>query len=151
MGKNWHIASAWVLVSTQRTRSNWSIDAITCAEWYIITKSFINIFWNFQGLLIPCEEVCILSIHDHPRWGVWHVRFVFQLSHQTLWQNWWDLCSNYLIQLCLRIDEYMLQIFHQFWKEPFIYTDHTGLEALPSNKKWSIDGTGVPGFLRPVW
>ena len=28
---------------------------------------------------------------------------------------------------------------------------HTGLEALPSKKKWSIDGTGVPGFLRPVW
>ena len=29
--------------------------------------------------------------------------------------------------------------------------DHTGLEALPSKKKWSIDGTGVPGFLRLVW
>ena len=28
---------------------------------------------------------------------------------------------------------------------------HTGLEALPSKKKWSIDGTGVPEFLRPVW
>ena len=28
---------------------------------------------------------------------------------------------------------------------------HTGLEALPSKKKWSIDGTGVPGFLSPVW
>ena len=28
---------------------------------------------------------------------------------------------------------------------------HTGLEALPSKKKVSIDGTGVPGFLRPVW
>ena len=28
---------------------------------------------------------------------------------------------------------------------------HTGLEALPSKKKLSIDGTGVPGFLRPVW
>ena len=28
---------------------------------------------------------------------------------------------------------------------------HTGLEALPSKKKVSVDGTGVPGFLRPVW
>ena len=28
---------------------------------------------------------------------------------------------------------------------------HTGLEALLSKKKVSIDGTGVPGFLRPVW
>ena len=32
-----------------------------------------------------------------------------------------------------------------------VKTPHTGLEALPSQKKWSIDGTGVPGFLRPVW
>ena len=30
-------------------------------------------------------------------------------------------------------------------------TWHTGLEALPSKKKVSVDGTGVPGFLRPVW
>ena len=28
---------------------------------------------------------------------------------------------------------------------------HTSLEALTSKKKVSIDGTGVPGFLRPVW
>ena len=28
---------------------------------------------------------------------------------------------------------------------------HTGLEALPSKKKLSIDGTVVPGFLRCVW
>ena len=28
---------------------------------------------------------------------------------------------------------------------------HTGLEALPSKKKLSIDGTVVPGFLRRVW
>ena len=27
----------------------------------------------------------------------------------------------------------------------------TGLEALPSNKKVSVHGTGVPVFLRPVW
>ena len=30
-------------------------------------------------------------------------------------------------------------------------TGHTGLEALPSKKKLSIDGTGVPGFVRPWW
>ena len=28
---------------------------------------------------------------------------------------------------------------------------HTGLEAFPSKKKVSVHGTGVPGFLRPVW
>ena len=28
---------------------------------------------------------------------------------------------------------------------------HTGLEALPSQKKVSVHGTGVPVFLRPVW
>ena len=28
---------------------------------------------------------------------------------------------------------------------------HTGLEALPSKKKVSVHGTGVPVFLRPVW
>ena len=27
----------------------------------------------------------------------------------------------------------------------------TGLEALPSKKKVSVHGTGVPGSLRPVW
>ena len=30
-------------------------------------------------------------------------------------------------------------------------TCHTGLEALPSQKKVSVHGTGVPVFLRPVW
>ena len=31
------------------------------------------------------------------------------------------------------------------------FQKHTGLEALPSKKKVSVDGTGVPGFLTPVW
>ena len=31
------------------------------------------------------------------------------------------------------------------------YSDHTGLKALPSKKKVSIDGRGVPVFLRPMW
>ena len=36
----------------------------------------------------------------------------------------------------------------KIFQKPF---HHTGIEALPSKKKVSIDGTGVPGFLRPVW
>ena len=65
---------------------------------------------------------CILSICDHPGQGVKYVRFVFQLSHQTLWQNWWDLCFNYLIQLCLRIDEIHVANIPSILKRA-IYTD----------------------------
>ena len=64
------------------------------------------------------------------------------------------LILNFFVLCCVTLNLFSRsrsqQTINKLGDTSALTVQHTGLEALPSKKKWSIDWTGVPGFLRPV-
>ena len=124
----------------------------------VCRKAFLRIFSHlFQVYLFQCSKK---QQNNQPVLTVsWWVFFSLLGLVTILWRpptahNRWNhpgtqfSWSELKQQLGQNLNATMLSLTVS-WSSSF--EDHTGLEALPSKKKWSIDGTGVPGFLRPVW